>query len=107
MQAPNYEELIAEVEAGSRVPSERERTQLAPRDLLALQAIERRLLQAMGPEQRLRLAGSGQLSAHQRGAWVANYPGECPMVNDTGKGGVPPWIAATLVDCVEDGLNDG
>lgn len=109
MQTPSYEELIAEVEAGSRVPTQRERAALLFEELLALQAAERRVLDRMGPEQRLRLAGSGQLSAHQRGAWAANYSHEVPWVNRSieGEGGIPPWIAATLVDIVEDGVNDG
>ena len=109
MASPTYDELRAEVEAGTRIPTDAERSTLEIGDLLRLQLLERGMLDAMTPQQRLRRSQRGELSRHQRGIYAANYPHEVPWVNRgiEGEGGVAPWIAATLVDIVEDGVNDG
>ena len=93
-----YRDLCDSVAAGSRTPTAAERSQLSYWQLLGLQVAERMALARYSPEQRLLRARRGELTAHQRGIWCANYPEEVPMVNR-----VPAHIAATLCDIVDEG----
>lgn len=98
MNPTTYQELCETVAAGSRTPTKAERSRLSYWQLLGLQVAERMALARYSPEQRLLRARRGELTAHQRGIWCANHPGEVPMIND-----VPAHIAATLCDIVDEG----
>lgn len=102
MESNTYTQLCDQVAAGTRQATSDERESLHFWQRIGLQVAERQALHALSPQQREHRYRRGELTAHQRGVWCANYPEEVPMIND-----VPLHIAATLVDIVEEGIDDG
>lgn len=102
MSAHTLRRKIARLQGGE-VLTDRDYDHLEMSERFSLRDAEREALMRLNPEQRLRRARSGRLSRYQLNAWAALRPREVPWVN----GDVPPWIAPTLIDICEEGMDDG